>query len=90
MFNKVKNTIALIIFFIFAFLTARHYFSYKNIIFTNKSRSSYSLKASINNKNLPILANDTNNIIIYKNDLEEFKKKRKERPWEELISDNNE
>ena len=37
-------------------------------------------------ENLPVLKNDTNNIIIYKNDLEEFKKKRKKRFWEKLIS----
>ena len=35
---------------------------------------------------LPLLKNDTNNVIIYKNELEEFKNKRKKRPWEELIS----
>ena len=46
-------------------------------------RSSYSL-TSINN--LPLLKNDTNNIITYKDDLEEFKKKRKKRIWELLIS----
>ena len=37
--------------------------------------------------NLPLLKNDTNNVIIYKTELEEFKYKRKKRPWEELISD---
>ena len=37
--------------------------------------------------NLPLLKNDTNHVIIYKNELEEFKNKRKKRPWEELISD---
>ena len=37
-----------------------------------------------------ILKNDTNNIIIYKDDIEKFKKKRKKRIWEELISNKNE
>ena len=40
--------------------------------------------------NLPLLKNDTNNVIIYNNELEEFKNKRKKRPWEELISNQNE
>ena len=40
--------------------------------------------------NLPILENDTNNIIIYIDDLEDFKKKRKKRFWEKLISNKNE
>ena len=59
-------------------------------MFTNKSRTSYSLSVINDNKNLPILKNDTNNIIVYKNDLDEFNKKRKKRIWENLISDKNE
>ena len=87
MFLKIKNTFFLVSFFIFVFFTTKHYLSDENIIFTNKSRSTYSL---INNKNLPLLENDTNNIIIYKKDLDDFKEKRKERFWEKLISNNNE
>ena len=90
MFSKIKNTLFLIIFFIFTFLVTKHYFSDENVIFTNKSRSSYALQLNIDNKNLPVLKNDTNNIIIYKNDVEEFTKKRKKRFWEKLISGKNE
>ena len=90
MFSKIKNTLFLIIFSIFTFLVTKHYFSDENVIFTNKSRSSYALQVNIDNKSLPILKNDTNNIIIYKNDVEEFTKKRKKRLWEKLISDKNE
>ena len=48
--------------------------------------------SKINNgkNNLPVLKNDTNNIIVYMNDLEDFKKKRKKRFWEDLISNKNE
>ena len=87
MLLKIKNTFCLVSFFIFVFFTTKHYLSDQNIIFTNKSRSSYLYLA---NKNLPVLKNDTNNIIIYKKDLDEFKEKRKERFWEKLISNNNE
>ena len=90
MFRKIKNMLFLIIFSIFIFLVTKHYFSDENVIFTNKSRSSYALQVNIDNKILPILKNDTNNIIIYKNDVEEFTKKRKKRFWEKLISDKNE
>ena len=90
MFSKIKNTLFLIIFFIFTFLVIKHYFSDENVIFTNKSRSSYALQVNIDNKSLPILRNDTNNIIIYNNGVEEFTKKRKKRFWEKLISDKNE
>ena len=44
----------------------------------------------VTKNNLPILKNDTSNIIVYINDLEDFKKKRKKRFWEKLISNKNE
>ena len=90
MFKKVINIFFLISFITFIFLVTKYYFSEQNLIFTNKSRSSYSLTLSKYEKNLPLLKNDTNNIIIYINDLEEFKNKRKKRIWENLISDDNE
>ena len=77
-------------FFIFIFLVSKHYFSEENLILTNKSRSSYTVESNNANDNLPILKNNTNNIIVYKNSLEEFKKKRKKRFWEKLISEKNE
>ena len=89
MFKKIINIFFLISIFIFILLVIKYYFSEQNLIFTNKSRSSYSLKLNKYENNLPLLKNDTNNIIIYKNDLKEFKKKRKKRFWEKLISDDN-
>jgi len=90
MIKKTLNTLFLIAIITFFFLTARHYFSNENVILTNKSRSSYQLMKNQDNENLPLLKSDTNNIIIYKDGLEEFKKKRKKRIWEELISSKNE
>ena len=90
MFVKIKNITFLIPFLVLVFLITKHYFSEKNIILMNKSRSSYSLLLREDIMNLPILKNDTNNIIDYKNDLEKFKKKRKVRFWEKLISNKNE
>ena len=87
MLKRIKNIFFIITLFSFIFLVTKHYLSEQNIIYTNKSRSSYSL---IVDENLPLLKNDTGNIIIYKNDLEEFKKKRKKRFWEKLISNKNE
>ena len=87
MYKKIKNITFLLSLIIFIFLTINYYLSDKNIIYTNKSRSSYSLEA---NQKLPILKNDTSNIITYKNGLDEFKKKRKKRFWEKLISNKNE
>ena len=82
MFTKVKNFIFLLFFLSFSSLTIKYYISENNIININKSRSSYVLS---NSENLPILKNDTNNIIVYKDDIEEFKKSRKKRFWEKLI-----
>ena len=90
MFKKIINTFFLISFFTFIFLITKYYFSEQNLIFTNKSRSSYSLTSIKDENNLTLLKNDTNNIIVYKNDLEEFKNKRKKRFWEKLISNKNE
>ena len=86
MYRKIKNIFFLVSFFTFIILVAKHYFSEENILFTNKSRSSYLLTLNNDKKNLPTLKNDTNNIIVYKNDLKEFNKKRKKRLWEKLIT----
>ena len=85
MYKKIKNTFFLLSLFTIVTLVTKYYFSDKNIIFVNKSRTSYQTILNEDNKNLPTLKNDTNNIIVYKNDLEEFNKKRKKRFWEKLI-----
>jgi len=90
MIKKILNTSFLIFIFTFVFLILKYYLSEKNIIFTNKSRSSYLVKINEDIKNLPVLKNDTNNIIFYNDDLEKFKNKRKKRFWEKLISNLNE
>ena len=90
MSSRIKNSFFSIIFFIFIFLISKHYFSEQNIVFTNQSRSSYEISLDNDKNNLPVLKNDTNNIIIYVSDLENFKKKRKKRFWEKLISNKNE
>ncbi len=86
MIKNIKNVFFLLLFFIFFLFIFKYYFSEKNIIFTNKSRTSYSLVQEQNFTNLLTLKNDTNNIIIYKNDIEKYKQKRKKRIWEKLIS----
>ena len=90
MYKKIKKIFLLTTFFSFVFLVTKYYFSEQNIIFTNKSRSSHLMISNSGKNNLPVLKNDTSNIIIYINDLEDFKKKRKKRFWEKLISNKNE
>jgi len=90
MYKKIKNIFFLMIFFSFIFLMTKYYFSEQNIIFTNKSRSLNLTTFDHDKNNLPVLENDTSDIIIYINDLEDFKNKRKKRFWENLISNKNE
>ena len=90
MYKKIKNVFFLLIFFVFIFIVTKYYFSEQNIIFTNKSRSSYLITSGKDKNNLPILKNDTDDAIVYINDLEYFKSKRKKRFWEKLISNKNE
>ena len=89
MLKKFKNIFILSTLVIFIFLVSKYYFSENNIILTSKVRSSYLANDKNNDLKIPTLKNDTNNVIIYKNNLEDFKKKRKKRFWEKLISEKN-
>ena len=82
--KKIKNTFFLITIFIFIFLILKYYISEQNIILTNKSRTSYETSLTYNTSDLPILKNDTNNILVYVSDLDVFKDKNKKRIWEKF------
>ena len=77
MFKKVINLFSLLLFFIFTILTITFYFSDENIRKTNKFRSLYSINLNKMINNLPLLKNDTSDIIQYKNDVEIYRKKKK-------------
>ena len=77
MFKKVANLFFLLLFFIFTILTITFYFSDENVRKTNKFRSLYSINLNKMINNLPLLKNDTSDIIQYKNDVEIYKKKKK-------------
>jgi len=90
MLIKIKNILFVIFFLSFIFYIVNYYFSEKNKILISKSRSSYTTEFMKDINELPVLKNNTSNIIIFKNDIENFKKKRKRRFWEYLISNTNE
>ena len=72
--------------FIFLFVViARVYFSEKNIIYTNKSRTLFSATQNINLKDVPLLLNDTKNIIEYSNDVNIYIDNQKKYIFEDLI-----
>ena len=85
MLKNIKNIFYLGSFLIFLILTTRFYFSEQNIRKTNKSRSFYSVKINNNTQNLPLLKNDTTNIIEYSNDVEVYKKRKKKYTFFGLI-----
>jgi|TARA_B100001964_G_scaffold9396_1_gene9998 hypothetical protein len=85
MLKKIKYTFYIVSFFLFIILITNFYFSDQNIIDTNKSRSSYSVRINNDKMNIPLLKNDTNNIIEYRDDIEIYKKKKKKYKFWELI-----
>ena len=85
MIKKIKNIFYLLLFFTFIISTTSFYFSDQNIKETNKSRSIYSVNLDNFTQNLPLLKNDTNNIIEYRNDIEVYKKKKKNYTFWNLI-----
>ena len=85
MLKNIKYIFYLAFFFIFIILTTRFYFSDQNIRKTNKTRSFYSVEKNNNSQNLPLLKNDTKNIIQYSNEVEIYKKEKKKYTFFGLI-----
>ena len=85
MVKKIKNIFYLSSFLFFIILITKFYFSDQNIRETNKSRSFYLIGQNNNTQNLLLLKSDTNNIIEYSNDVENYKKKKKKYTFFELI-----
>ena len=81
---KIFYFILILLFFYFVLST---YFSKNNTSKIASKILNIEEKSKTQSYDLPIVKNDTDNIIIYKNDLEEFKKKRKKRVWEKLLTD---
>ena len=86
MTKKISTIFYLLLIFIFIFFLGKNYFSDQNIRMINKSRSTFSLNKKISEYIVPILENDTNDIITFINQTDKFKINRKKRPWEKVIS----
>ena len=71
----------MISFFIFFIFLANFYLSDDNIKKINKSRFNYSIELNNNMQNLPLLKNDTNDIVEYRIDTEINKKKKYNLFW---------
>ena len=81
----IKKIFYISTFFIFIIFITNFYFSSDNVKKVNKSR----YKTYSENKNsdidIPLLKSDTNNIIEYKDEIEVYKKKKKNYKFWDLI-----
>ena len=88
MLKKIKNIFYLISYIIFITFIIVFYFSDENIRSINKSRSLSYVNFNKKIKNLPLLENDTANIIEYTKDSEARRKKKKYYKFFDLIKNN--
>ena len=85
MFKEIKYLIFIFIIFLFLFLTGRYYFSDDNKKKSYRSLKTINEKIDIYVQKLPILENDTKNIIEYV-EQSNNKKKKKFNFWKLLKS----
>ena len=76
MFKEIKYLIFIFIIFLFLFLTGRYYFSDDNKKKSYRSSKTINEKIDIYAQKLPILENDTKNIIEYVEQSNNKKKKK--------------
>ncbi len=86
MLKEIKYLIFIVIILLFIFLTGKYYFSDENIKNSYRSYKNIDEKVKIYSKNLPLLKNDTENIIEYVNQADK-KKKKKFNFWKLLEND---
>jgi hypothetical protein len=85
--KKIKTLFYLFTITLFMTFTTTFYFSENNKNNTIKTRTLYMVNINNDFYKLPLLHNDTNNIIIHKTSLEKSKKDQKKRKFWELIND---
>jgi len=86
MLKEIKYLIFIVIISLFLFFTGKYYFSDVNIKNSYRSYKNIDEKVKIYSKNLPLLKNDTENIIEYVKQTDK-KKKKKFNFWKLLEND---
>ncbi len=86
MLKEIKYLIFILIIGLFLFFTGRYYFSDENIKKSYRSYKNIDEKIKIYSKDLPILENDTQNVIEYVKQTNK-KKKKKFNFWKLLEND---
>ena len=86
MLKEIKYLIFIVIILLSLFFTGRYYFSDENIKKSYRSQKNIEEKIKVYAKNLPILENDTKDIIEYVKQTDK-KKKKKFNFWKLLKND---
>jgi len=86
MLKEIKYLIYIVIITLFIFFTGKYYFSDENIKKSYRSYKNINEKIKIYSKELPILENDTKDVIEYVKQTNE-KKKKKFNFWKLLEND---
>ena len=86
MLKEIKYLIFIVIILSFIFFTGKYYFSDENIKKSYRSYKNINEKIKIYSKDLPILENDTKDVIEYVNQTNK-KKKKKFNFWKLLEND---
>ena len=84
MLKEVKYVVYLLTIFFSIFFVVKFYLSENNIKRSHKVILQYQKELDKKFNNLPIIKNDTNDIIEYTNEIEEFKKKKPRKFWDLL------
>ena len=84
MLKEVKYIVYLFTIFFFIFFVIKFYLSENNVKKSNKVIIQYQNKIDKKFNNLPIIKNDTNNIVVYTNEVEDFKNKKPRKFWDLL------
>ena len=84
MLKEVKYVVYLFTIFFFIFFVVKFYLSENNIKWSNKVMLQYQNVLDKKFINLPIIKEDTNDIIEYTNEIEDFKNKKQRKFWDLL------
>ena len=84
MLKEVKYVVYLLTIFFFIFFVIKFYLSENNIKRSNRIIFQYQNELDKKFNNLPIIKNDTNDIIEHTNEIEIFKNKKQRKFWKLL------
>ena len=84
MLKEIKYVVYLLTIFFSIFFVVKFYLSENNIKLSNKVMLQYQNELDKKFNNLPIIKDDTNDIIEYTNEIEEFKNKKQRKFWDLL------